>query len=315
MSNDSGLVRRDSNQIQVQVEDEDEKIEVNKELSPEEKLRLKLEEKKKAELSSKRLSSYIKENLGIFIGGSIAAVIGGCLMPFFALLMADMIDILAKFDVYRAFPALGMGPGTQGWDDLRSDALMIGLYFLIMAVIALATNFLQLGLFNILAQRITTSLRIKLFSHFITRDMEFFDNPKNSPGELSSALSKDCLTVNTIVSSSYGAIFSAAGSFACGIVIAMIASWRLALVSLSVSPLIVLAGYIESQQMGGGEAGIDKADTYESKTFQETVTNMRTVSSLNAQADLIRRFDGYVDKEDTVSTGKKVFISLLYGIG
>ena len=42
---------------------------------------------------------------------------------------------------------------------------------------------------------------------------------------------------------------------------------------------------------------------------------MRTVSSLNAQADLIRRFDSYVDKEDTVSIGIKFYVSLLYGVG
>ena len=117
----------------------------------EDKKRIKIEEKKKAKLQSKRLSSYIKDNLGIFLAGCLSAIIGGCLMPLFALLLADMIDILSKFSVYRALPQLGMGPGTQGWDDLRSDALMIGLYFLIMAFIALATNFLQLGLFNIVA--------------------------------------------------------------------------------------------------------------------------------------------------------------------
>ncbi len=44
--------------------------------------------------------------------------------------------------------------------------------------------------------------------YFLTRDMEFFDNSKHKPRELSSVPTKDCLTLNTIVSTSYSALIS-----------------------------------------------------------------------------------------------------------
>jgi ATP-binding cassette subfamily B (MDR/TAP) protein 1 len=179
--------------------------------------------------------------------------------------------------------------------------------------VSLITNFFQVGMFHVLGQRITSKLRIDLYKHFLTRDMEFFDDPNHNPGELSSVLAKDCLTVNTIVSSSYGAILNSAGSFICGITIAMIASWRLSLVALSLSPFIVVTGYLESKLLQPPE--IEKADTRESKTFQEVCTNMRTVNSLNAQPFLFVKFYKYVVAENDSKVSSTLIKGIVYGIG
>nr|XP_027202829.1 uncharacterized protein LOC113796728 [Dermatophagoides pteronyssinus] len=50
-------------------------------------------------------------------------------------------------------------------------------------------NVSNYGLFN---------LRLKLFTNLIYQDMEFFDNPKNNHGHLSSVISADCQTVKIV---------------------------------------------------------------------------------------------------------------------
>jgi ATP-binding cassette subfamily B (MDR/TAP) protein 1 len=120
--------------------------------------------------------------------------------------------------------------------------------------------------------------------------------------------------VNTLVSTSYGAIINGLGAFACGVVLALIATWRLALVSLSVSPLIILAGIVESQ-IHQNSSTEEKADSNESKSFQEVSTNMRTVGSLNAQTTLIKRFDRFVITDNNSSIGKVAIASSMYGLG
>lgn len=283
----------------------------SKELTLEEKKAKVKEDKRKAKEASKKLYKYLRDNYIFLITGCVFSLLAGALMPMFAIFLADMITILSKFDVYRKY--YGYTDDSEQWKQLRIDTLWVAFWFLIMAVIAFIVNTFQISSFHTLGQTVTTRLRKELYSHFLTRDMEFFDNPRNSPGDLSSVLAKDCLAVNTIVSTSYGAILNGVGSFITGIVIAMIASWQIALVSLSVSPFIVLTGYIESKLMS--PTNIDLKETNESKTFQEVSTNMRTVSSLNAQPILQSKFNLYASTENTPKLGILIFSSIAYGIG
>ena len=165
------------------------------------------------------MKGYLKGNYMLLIFACLAAVACGCLSPVYAIFMADIIDVLSKFQVFRS---MDMSRDSEQWTDLRKDSMMIGLGFLIMAFVALIANTLQIGLFNRLAQNITSSIRKDLYKHFVTRDLEFFDNPNNSPGELCGVLSKDCLAVNTIVSTSYGAIINGLSSYVCGTILAML---------------------------------------------------------------------------------------------
>ena len=289
----------------------DEILIKNDEMTQEKRAELKRLEEEKIKQSSKKLNEYLKGSYSILTIGLIFSAGAGALMPVFAIFLADMINVLARFQM---FSTLNYSRDHPDWIEARKDARMIGIYFLIMAVVAFFTQAVTLGLFNLLAQRISTRLRRDLYKHFLTRDMEFFDDPKNNPGELSSVLAKECLTVNTIVSTSYSAMVNGASSFIVGIVIAMIASWQLALVSLSVSPIIVLTGVIESKMMadkGAKETG----DTKESRTFQEVCVNMRTVGSLNAQNLLRKLFNETVDKECAQSIGRHIFSGLVYGTG
>ena len=301
---------------QIDNEPEDQAAEVEEivvkstELTPEERKKFEAEEQKKAKEAAKRLTKYLEGNYGILIMGCIFAAAVGALMPVFAIFLAKMITILSKFQILLF---LGKSRDDKEWEDNKNEALYIGMWFLIMAVIALVTNFFQLGLFNMLAQKISSRIRQDLYSHFLTREQEFFDDVKNNPGELSSILAKDCLTVNTVVSTSYGAQINGMGAFVGGIIIAMIASWRLALVSLSVSPVIVIAGVLESSQHA--KEGGDSENSRESKMFQEVCTNMKTVNSLNAAIHLRDRFFEVIEKEVVISITKVSINSVIYAVG
>jgi ATP-binding cassette subfamily B (MDR/TAP) protein 1 len=315
------LDRRESNQHMGLAQDkeiqepegdfEDVSPNIVKELTPADVRKKKEEETKQAKEASKKMRMFLKGNYTLLIFGCLAALACGCQMPIFALFMADMLTVLSKFSVYKFY---GFSNDSVQWQDLRKDALWIGFEFIILALVALVVNALQIAIFNRLGHIITARIRKALFKQFITRDIPFFDEPKNNPGVLSAVLAKDCLTVNTVVSSSYGAVISAFGSLVCGLVIAFVASWRLALVTLSVSPLIILSGSVKASMRANRMIGSDeKLQGEESKTFQETCTNMRTVNSLNAHSRLQKRFENFVEKENEARLWKAAIESLLFG--
>ena len=228
----------------------------------------------------------------------------------FALFMADMFTVLAKYEVLKA----GLGDRFgYNWEDARRETWEIALKFLGMAFFALITNTIQLSFFNNLAQKVTTSLRVDLYRHFITRDQAFFDKRENSPGELSSVLAKECLIVNTVVSSSYGAVLMGFGSFACGIAIAFSSSWKMALISLACSPLLFASGVIRTKN-NKKDAGKQEEKSQESKRFQETCTNMRTVLSMNAASLIEANFYADVDVDNKLTIHANTVHSVLESI-
>ena len=132
--------------------EDDEEVKKSDELTPEEKKKLKQLEDENVKKASSRMKVYMKGNYGLLISGLIFAAGCGCLMPVFAIFLADMINVLGRFEMYRM---QGKDRDDPDWVDARKDALMIGLYFLIMAVVSLVTQTMQIGLFNMMAQRIS----------------------------------------------------------------------------------------------------------------------------------------------------------------
>lgn len=266
---------------------------IHEEMKKKKQMERKLSNKKR-ERASKRLREYLKGNyLSLFIA-CFFALGAGCVMPFFAFFLSDQLTILMKYEVIRA--GFGEKHGYEK-DDLLKDAKYLTLKFFLVAIYALLANFCQLGFFSRVAQNVTMSIRTKLYKHFLYRDMSFFDNPKNSPGILSSVLAKDCLTVNTIVSTTYGAILSGVGSFICGLIIAFIASWKLAFIGVIIGPLSFISGNIKTGTKKKAEN--DGEDEHEeSAIFQEHVTNMRTVLSLNSIPHALASFKKALIEDD-----------------
>lgn len=263
------------------------------------------EEERNKKLKSK-LNIYIKKHYILFLGGCFFALAGGCVMPLFALFLADMLTALSNFEILRN----GLGAKYQiSWESNKKDVERIALSLLVVALFGMVTNFIQLSFFNSLSQKVTTSLRRDLYKHFLTRDIEFFDDPKHSPGELSSVLAKECIVVNSVVSTSYGAVLTGIGSFACGVTIAFISSWRIALISLALTPLIFATGVIKTSKMKK-KVSIE-VESFESKAFQETVTNMRTVLALNAASSKKVSFEKYVEEENKVTHKSNSFHAIL----
>lgn len=263
-----------------------------------------------------RLFGYVSgcHKFLIFVG-SIFSLINGALMPIFALFLADMIDVFSKFEVLKTSTT-----ETYTMGDLNSEVNRIAITFLVLAVIALIANFIQLHVFNLIGCAVTFNLRNDLFSKLLKKTMIFFDKEKHNAGILSSKLGMDCLIVNAIVSTSIGAILQGFGSLICGLIIAFFASWRLAIIGLVGCPLIVVAGIIQSKMMMQGKDGQSEDENSKQlnndvKIFQESATNMRTISAINCQVKLQERYDGIISGKNTKLTKSSIGAGLLYGIG
>jgi ATP-binding cassette subfamily B (MDR/TAP) protein 1 len=72
--------------------------------------------------------------------------------------------------------------------------------------------------------------------------------------------------------------------------VAFVASWYLTLVTLAVSPLMMIAGMIQAEFNQGFSQGNDQAYKDSGGFVSEAVTNMRTVASFGREDVVINQY-------------------------
>ena len=272
------------------------------------------EEKKFKEKSSSRLWGYMTGHWNLLISGCICSLCCGSMMPIFAIPLAWMIDILSQYDALRSMVVYSQA-SIQA---LRDDTTKVIIFFFVMSGVVLLVNALQVYIFTRLGQTVTSKIRIDLYRHLLTREVAFFDKPEHNTGSLTSLLSSDCLSVNSLVSSKYRAYFNGLGAFLSGSIVGLIADWRLGLVCLFFSPFIALTGLIDARTMAAESEMEAKHATQkkEPKIFQEVSTNMKTVAVINARKGLIPHFEQIIDQDyDNLKWQRLAYVSFIFGLG
>jgi ATP-binding cassette subfamily B multidrug efflux pump len=153
----------------------------------------------------------------VFIFGMLLAVTGFSLLP--------------PYLIQRAVD----GPITSG--DL-SGLMPYGIFYFVIVLATFALRFGHVYLLQTVGQNALMNLRQTLFEHILKQDMRFFN--QTPVGQIVSRLSNDIDALTELLSTSIVMVASNMITLI-GIVIVMLAlNWRLAVLSLSVMPFIVI---------------------------------------------------------------------------
>src|SRR4051812_15082181 len=110
--------------------------------------------------------------------------------------------------------------------------------FLLVLVVAFASEYIQTWTLQLTGQRIMFDLRVAIYGHLQRLDLKYYD--RNPVGRLMTRVTSDVDVLNDLFTSGvvtvFGDLFTLAGIM--GVMLWM--DWRLALVAFSVLPLIVL---------------------------------------------------------------------------
>ncbi len=118
----------------------------------------------------------------------------------------------------------------------------IGILYLIIITVAFIINYGQIYLIQYTGQRIIFNLRQQIFEHIQSLSLSFFD--KNPVGRLVTRVTNDTDTLNEMYTSVIANLFNDI-FIILGIIIAMVSyNVKLALISLSTTPLIIGGMYI-----------------------------------------------------------------------
>lgn len=172
-------------------------------------------------------------------------------------------------------------------DDVAGVANITAI-FLILVIINFVLNFIQKMIMEYTGHMIMHDLRIRLFGHIQDLAIAFFT--RNPVGRLVTRTTNDVQNMHELFTSVISMIFKDL-FLLCGIAAVMLAiSWKLALVSFTVLPLVLYASIIFARRARGifRELRIKIAEI--NTRFSETIGGIRVVQLFQQEINNYRRF-------------------------
>lgn len=217
-----------------------------------------------------RIWALQKQDWPLILAGAIGALGGGTIQPIFSLLYAGIITTYFDPDPAK----------------LRDGARSHLGYFFILAGCVLTTVWGRITVFSRVGETLTRQLRRKSFEASLRMPMSFFDDQKNSIGRLTTRLATDASLVKEATGDSLGSVLEGIGSLATAMLIAYLASWRLALVLTAVFPFLVAGSVFEFRQVSQQNKASTKLLERSGEVLSDAVQAIKVVTAFNLQVSL-----------------------------
>lgn len=219
-------------------------------------------------------------------------------MPLFALIFGEVLGVFDNDDP----------------EVIRSETNFFSLIFVVTGIVVGFATFLQIFTFGKAGELLTERLRGQAFGAMLKQEIAWFDDKSNGVGALCSKLSADAAAVQGATGQRIGTLLQSVATIVIALGIAMAYEWRLALVALAFTPIILVASYTEMRLMEQQNMGNSKALEKSTKLAVEIVSNIRTVVSLGRERMFYQQYMDYL--EPSLKSAKKNthFRGLVYGI-
>lgn len=231
--------------------------------------------------------------------GSICAAIVGASFPIFAVLFGGIYGLL----------------GSPDDDEIRIGTNYYSILFIILGIVTGLATFFQTFALNVAGVRLTKRLRQMSFKAMLEQEVAWYDEPKNSVGELSARLSGDCAQVQGALGTRIGYVFQAISIIIVGVGVALYYSWKLTLVSIVAVPITLAVVFIESKFMTSSEIEEKKSIETATKIAVEAISNIKTIACLGQEPFVLKRYEILIDDVTKTCLRKIRFRGPVYATG
>jgi len=232
-----------------------------------------------------------------------------------AIIIKSVSDVSAPYFVKVAVDTYFAPTGTPGWLARRlshnptQGITQLGLIYLAALALSFGLEFVQTYLMQWTGQKIMFDLRSQIFRHIQRMHVAFFD--RNPVGRLVTRVTSDVDALNEMFTSGVLAIFEDVFTLTNIIVIMLLMSWPLALLTLSVIPLILYATKRFRDHVRDSYRR-QRAATAKINSFtQEYVSGMSVVQLFNREPRAFSDFSA-VNHENKLAWTDAIFAYALY---
>lgn len=185
----------------------------------------------------------------------------------------------------------------------RSVLILLGLM-----ILGAITGGARAWLFTVAGERIVADLRKDLYASILGQEIAFFDERRT--GELTNRLASDTTVLQNTVSVNISMLLRFVVLAIGAVVFLFITSWRLALATLLVVPVIVIAVALVGRRLRGLARQVQDALAEATSIAEETVAGVRTVRAFAQEPAEVARYGAAVDHSFELAKRRAGVISL-----
>jgi ATP-binding cassette subfamily B (MDR/TAP) protein 1 len=173
---------------------------------------------------------------------------------------------------------------------MASEALNYLGYFFAVSAMVFIFGFAKGAIFNLFGDALTRKVRTLYFAALLRRPVAFFDKPANSVGRITSRLTAEASQVRGAVGDAISTAVEGLLAVVVALIIAMAATWQLALIAVGVFPLLFHSTRLEFQSMFPKGREVQAALEEGGNMLNEAIAAVRTVAAFNMQEQLLQSF-------------------------
>ena len=240
-----------------------------------------------------------EEQLGKVYSGQAAQRLVKYLAPYrglviFALLLTIVVNLIRQIGPWLTQIAIDRFIQPAFTKQIATETAFAGirqmaLYFVLMMIATFALAIVQDVLLNVIGQRVMRDLRDQIFRKYQSIQVSFFD--KNPVGRLMTRLTSDVDSLNELFTSGLVEVLGDVVLIVGALWMMFYYNWKLALVSLFVVPLLVVAtAWFQRGSRIGFRAVRSKIARLNAFT-QEHLSGAQTVQLFNREEKALHQFD------------------------
>lgn len=230
--------------------------------------------------------------------GSVGACIHGASVPIFFIYFGKLINVVG---MAYLFPK-----------EASHKVAKYSLDFVYLSIAILFSSWTEVACWMHTGERQAAKMRMAYLKAMLSQDISLFDT-EASTGEVISAITSDIIVVQDALSEKVGNFMHYMSRFAVGFIIGFARVWQISLVTLSIVPLIALAGGVYAYIATGLIARVRKSYIKAGEIAEEVIGNVRTVQAFAGEERAVGLYRSAL--AHTYMYGRKAGLAKGLGLG
>ncbi|XP_007980116.2 ATP-binding cassette sub-family B member 5 [Chlorocebus sabaeus] len=226
-------------------------------------------------------------DITLMILGILASLVNGACLPLMSLVLGEMSDNLISGCLVQTNTTNSQNC-TQSQEKLNEDMTVLTLYYVGIGVAALIFGYIQICFWIITAARQTKRIRKQFFHSVLAQDVGWFDSC--DIGELNTRMTDDIDKISDGIGDKISLLFQNMSTFSIGLAVGLVKGWKLTLVTLSTSPLIMASAAACSRMVISLTSKELSAYSKAGAVAEEVLSSIRTVVAFGAQEKELQRY-------------------------
>ncbi|CAJ0936179.1 unnamed protein product, partial [Mesorhabditis belari] len=250
-------------------------------------------------------------DLFMVIFGCLVAIITGLGFPFLSIIIGNVSQTFIVLENARLQQERNL-TDEMSYDDARDtfkhDVIQACIKYAVIGGVMMLSSFIQVTCFMLSCENITNRMRRAFFKAIMRQDISWFD--RNHSGTLATKLFDSMERVREGLGDKMGLMVQFTAQFFGGLAVAMSYDWKLTLIMMSLSPVLIICGGFMARLMASATAAEIKKYSVAGQIAEEVLTSIRTVFAFNGQEGECRRYDNALEAGKLDGYKKSVYIGV-----